>query len=87
MPSENRPEHTWRTRIDPFEKIWNTEIKPLLELNNGLEAKTVFQQIQEKRHLQPLPENRLPVYTEYKDIYVSNANIEYRIMNNEFRSK
>lgn len=48
MPSENRPEHTWRTRIDPFEEIWNTEIKPLLELNNGLEAKAVFQEIQEK---------------------------------------
>jgi len=34
MPSENRPEHTWRKRIDLFEKIWNTEIKLLLELNN-----------------------------------------------------
>ena len=47
-PSENRPEHTWRTRIDPFEKIWESEIKPLLETNSGLEAKTVFELIQEK---------------------------------------
>ena len=47
-PSENRQEHTWRTRIDPFEKIWESEIKPLLETNSGLEAKTVFELIQEK---------------------------------------
>ena len=35
----------WRTREDPFEETWSI-VKPFLELNDGLEAKTLFQYLQ-----------------------------------------
>jgi hypothetical protein len=45
LPSEMAAEHTWRTREDPFGGVW-MEIQPLLELNPGLEAKTLFEHLQ-----------------------------------------
>lgn len=47
LPSENKKDHTWATRPDPFKEVWE-EIKPMLELNPGLEAKTIFQDLQRK---------------------------------------
>lgn len=41
LPSECRSEHNWRTRIDPFEDVWD-EIKKQLNLSPGLQAKTIF---------------------------------------------
>lgn len=35
----------WRTREDPFKEIWEV-IKPFLDVNEGLEAKTLFQYLQ-----------------------------------------
>lgn len=42
LPGEIKIEHSWRTREDPFETVW-PYIKNLLEINPGLEAKTLFQ--------------------------------------------
>lgn len=42
LPGEIKSEHTWRTREDPFETVW-PYIKNQLEINPGLEAKTLFQ--------------------------------------------
>ncbi len=42
LPSEMNGEHTWRTREDPFEEVWK-EARGFLELNEGLEAKTIFE--------------------------------------------
>lgn len=36
---------TWRTREDPFQEAWDI-VKPFLETNEGLEAKTLFQYLQ-----------------------------------------
>lgn len=47
LPSEMKAEHTWRTRKDPFEESW-TEITKMLEINSGLEAKTIFKELQRK---------------------------------------
>jgi hypothetical protein len=47
LPSENRPERTWRTRKDPFERVWE-EIRELVDGNPGLEAKTIFEALQRK---------------------------------------
>lgn len=47
LPSELKKEHTWKTRKDPFEKKWK-EIEEKLELNPGLEAKTLFEDLQRK---------------------------------------
>jgi hypothetical protein len=47
LPSEDRAEHTWRTRPDPFAAVW-PEVQALLELNPGLQAKTLFQELQRR---------------------------------------
>jgi hypothetical protein len=46
-PSEVRQAHTWRTREDPFEGVWE-EVRAKLELNPGLEAKTLFEDLQRR---------------------------------------
>jgi len=45
LPGEVKKNHTWQTRNDPFESIWNN-IKAKLEINPGLEAKTLFGDLQ-----------------------------------------
>jgi len=47
LPSELEQPHTWRTRQDPFEDSWDG-IKSMLELNPGLEAKTIFEDLQRR---------------------------------------
>ena len=47
LPSELHTAHTWRTRKDPFEEVWH-EIKLMLEINAGLEAKTIFEELQRR---------------------------------------
>jgi len=47
LPSECRAEHTWRTRPDPFAAVWE-EVRGLLEINPGLQAKTLFQELQRR---------------------------------------
>jgi hypothetical protein len=45
LPSEVRMEHTWRTRPDPFDGVW-LWVQEQLGLNPGLEAKTLFRDLQ-----------------------------------------
>jgi len=47
LPSEIKAarNRTWRTREDPFQEAWHI-VKPFLEINDGLEAKTLFQYLQ-----------------------------------------
>ncbi len=47
LPSENRCDRTWRTRPDPFDEVWK-ETKEKLALNPGLEAKTLFEDLQRR---------------------------------------
>lgn len=47
LPSERKVEHTWRTREDPFEKVWD-EVYEQLDENPGLQAKTLFEWLQRK---------------------------------------
>jgi len=47
VPSELLPARRWRTRSDPFTEVWG-EIRLLLEVNPGLEAKTVFEYLQRR---------------------------------------
>ncbi len=47
LPSQVKPEHTWRTRTDPFEEVWE-EVVELLKTNGKLEAKTIFEWLQRK---------------------------------------
>jgi Mu transposase-like protein len=45
LPSESQSERMWRTRRDPFERVWE-EIRGQIEANPGLEAKTLFEVLQ-----------------------------------------
>jgi hypothetical protein len=45
LPSQLKKEHTWRTRQDPFEEVW-AGVREYLEVNPGLEAKTLFEFLQ-----------------------------------------
>jgi hypothetical protein len=47
LPSEVKVEHTWRTREDPFAEVWE-EVREKLEFNAGLEAKTLFEDLQRR---------------------------------------
>jgi hypothetical protein len=47
LPSELMIEHTWRTRTDPFEAHWE-EVREHLVENPGLEAKTLFEDLQRR---------------------------------------
>ena len=45
LPSQLKEPHTWRTRKDPFDEVWS-KAKEYLGLNNGLEAKSLFEHFQ-----------------------------------------
>ena len=45
LPRETKPERNWRTRGDPFERVWD-EIREQIRINPGLEAKTIFEALQ-----------------------------------------
>lgn len=47
LPSESAAEHAWRTRADPFAEVWE-EVVGLLGNNPGLQAKTVFEDLQRR---------------------------------------
>jgi hypothetical protein len=51
-------ERPWRTRQDPFDGIWETELLPLLEANPALQAKTLLEVAQE-RHPPHYPDHLL----------------------------
>lgn len=45
LPSQLKQEHTWHTRRDPFEEVWE-EVREKLEIFPELEAKTLFEVLQ-----------------------------------------
>ena len=47
LPGELEKPHTWRTRKDPFEDAWPA-IQVMLEINPGLEARTLFEDLQRR---------------------------------------
>jgi hypothetical protein len=47
LPSQTARPHTWRTRTDPFHDVFD-EIRPLLEVNPGLLAATLFDHLQRR---------------------------------------
>lgn len=47
LASEMAQSHTWRTRPDPFEEVWE-EIRDKLKDNAGFESKTLFEDLQRR---------------------------------------
>jgi hypothetical protein len=50
VPSETKKPRTWRTRPDPFDGVWDTEIVPLLQADEQgvLEATTILDVLRER---------------------------------------
>lgn len=48
LPSDVAKPHIWATRPNPFEAVWD-EVRELLDANPGLQAKTIFGDLQ-RRH-------------------------------------
>ena len=46
--SQRHKTHDWRTRSDPLEKVWQSELVPLLQKSPGLTAITLLEYLQEK---------------------------------------
>lgn len=46
-PQQGRP-HDWRTRPDPLFKVWDSDLKPMLEQEPRLEPMTLFEHLQEQ---------------------------------------
>jgi hypothetical protein len=59
LPSQQKKDHTWRTRKDPFEEVWS-EIRDYLEANPTLEGTTIFSIFKES-----IPGNLLMVNYEH----------------------
>src|SRR5512146_315698 len=57
LPSQRQAPHTWRTREDPFQDVW-PELVDQLRLNPGLQAKTLFLDLQ-RRHPGRFPDVQL----------------------------
>ena len=47
LPNETRVEHSWRTRSDPFDSVWD-ELVTKLKTNVGIQAKTLFDDLQRR---------------------------------------
>src|SRR5512135_625248 len=47
LPSQMTTPHTWRTREDPFQDVW-PDLLEMLRLNSGLQAKTLFLDLQRR---------------------------------------
>jgi hypothetical protein len=47
LPSKVKADRNWRTRPDGFERVWE-EVRQQIDANPGLEAKTLFQELQRK---------------------------------------
>jgi hypothetical protein len=47
LPSEMQQKHIWRTRPDPFADVWD-EIEERLRVEPGLQAKTLFEYLQQR---------------------------------------
>jgi len=45
LPSEMKRMHSWRTRQDAFEEVWE-RLREMLKVSPGLEAKTLFEYLQ-----------------------------------------
>jgi hypothetical protein len=57
LPSEIAKPHDWATRANPFETVWG-EVLDLLAGNPGLQAKTIFGELQ-RRHPGRFGDNQL----------------------------
>ena len=47
LPSQ-RPARDWRTRQDPLQSVWDSEVVPLLQADARLNAVTLLEELQRR---------------------------------------
>ncbi len=52
-------ERAWRTRADPFVKVWSSELRPMLERSPSISALTLLEHLQSKHGGEVFPDNLL----------------------------
>ena len=95
LPSEVKAAHTWRTRPDPFEGVWS-EVESLLGQDQGLQAKTVFAELQRRypgrfqagqlRTLQRRFRDWRALHGEDKEVYFAQAHVPGEQSQSDFTS-
>ena len=50
---EKKRKRSWSTRKDPFEEVWESELKPMLELTPALTPITLLEYLQKKYPVSP----------------------------------
>jgi Mu transposase, C-terminal domain len=60
QPGRKGPRH-WRTRVDPFADVWDSEVVPLLTKNHQLTPITLFEKLQ-KDHPGEYPDSKLRTF-------------------------
>lgn len=93
FPSENKGMHNWVTRADPFKESWD-EIVSLITLNQGLEAKTIFEYLQREnpgkyqdgqlRTLQRKIKQWRGLYGKAKEVYFDQIHIPGELSQSDF---
>jgi hypothetical protein len=58
LPSQRKKPRIYRTRVNPFEGVWEAEIVPLLSAMPSLQAITILRELQ-RRHPGQFPDNQL----------------------------
>jgi len=60
----------WKTRQDPFEGVWETDLVPLLESEPKLEARTLLEELQ-KRYPEEYPDKQLRTFTDANELKIT----------------
>lgn len=80
QPGRKR-KRSWRTRIDPFAAIWESEILPLLKKNHKLTPITLFEKLQ-KDHPGEYQDSKLRTFqrrvSEWKALYGPDQEVMFR---------
>ena len=76
----NKKKRHWRTRKDPFEEVWDTEIVPQLKQCPALTPITLFEDLQ-KNHPGEYPDSKLRTFQrkvrQWKALYGPNKEVMF----------
>jgi len=80
QPGRKRKRY-WRTRVDPFDGVWDGEVLPLLEKNHKLTPITLFEKLQ-KDHPGEYQDSKLRTFqrrvSEWKALYGPDKEVMFR---------
>lgn len=81
LQSGKKGKRYWRTRPDPFARIWESEVVPLLMKNPGVTPITLFEKVQ-KDHPSEYQDSKLRTFqrrvSKWKALYGPNKDVVFR---------